>query len=173
MRKRVALFDEKGERIRGKENKEAAEIALAREKLTWEQDSPSVVSGGEWFVARVCSEYLQYCERGLANGSISKSHRDNSKAWLNDLCGFCGALPVVQLKKGHVQKWIDDHECLCKLSQFPVELAIQIESVGRGTQQLMLPRERSRFRARWAGISSRVAAADIENHSDMTVPRKL
>jgi hypothetical protein len=101
-RKRVALFDEKGERIRGKENKEAAEIALAREKLTWEQDSPGVVGGGEWIVARVCSEYLQYCERGLANGSTSKSHRDNSKAWLNDLCGFCGALPVVELKKGHV-----------------------------------------------------------------------
>lgn len=109
-RKRVALFDEQGARIRGKENKEAAEIALAREKLTWEQDSPGVVGGGEWIVARVCSEYLQYCERGLANSSISKSHRDNSKSWLNDLCGYCGALPVAQLRKGHVQKWIDDHE---------------------------------------------------------------
>ena len=29
-KKRVPLFDEEGERIRGKENKEAAELALAR-----------------------------------------------------------------------------------------------------------------------------------------------
>ena len=32
-RKRVALFDEDGQRIRGKGNKEAAEISLANEKL--------------------------------------------------------------------------------------------------------------------------------------------
>ena len=32
-KKRVALFDEDGQRIRGKRNKEAAEIALAKEKL--------------------------------------------------------------------------------------------------------------------------------------------
>ena len=78
-KKRVALFDEGGQRIRGKENKEAAKIALAKEKLTWEgeQDS-STISYSEWLVARVCSEYIQYCERGLANGSISKSHRDNT-----------------------------------------------------------------------------------------------
>ena len=50
--------------------------------------------GGEWLVARVCSEYLQYCERGVANGSISQSHHGNSAGWLNDLCEYCGALPV-------------------------------------------------------------------------------
>jgi hypothetical protein len=63
---RVALFDERGDRIRGKENKVAAEVALAREKLTWTDeagDQPG--SRGPWLVARVCSEYLQYCERGL------------------------------------------------------------------------------------------------------------
>lgn len=110
-RKRVSLLDEDGQRIRGKENKEAAEIALAREKLTWEGEAgvlPS--SGGEWIVARVCSEYLQYCERGVAKGSISQGHRNNSMAWLNDLCEYCGALPVAQLKKGHVQEWIEKHE---------------------------------------------------------------
>ena len=33
-KKRVPVFDEEGQRIRGKENKEAAEIGLAGERLT-------------------------------------------------------------------------------------------------------------------------------------------
>ena len=60
-------------------------------------------------MARVCSEYLDYCKQGVAKGTISLGHRNNSVAWLNDLCGYCGALPVAQLKKGHVQKWLDNH----------------------------------------------------------------
>jgi len=28
---------------------------------------------------------------------------------LNELCKFCGALPVSQLKKGHVKAWIENH----------------------------------------------------------------
>lgn len=110
-KKRVALFDESGERIRGKENKEAAEVALAKEKITWADDNDALTLGnGQCLVARVCSDYVQYCEKGLLKGQISKSHRDNSVRWLNDLCGYCGALPVAQLKKGHVEKWIDDHD---------------------------------------------------------------
>lgn len=108
-KKRVALFDEQGERIRGRDSKMAAEVALAREKVSWVDEAGSS-SGGEWIVARVCSEYLLYCERGFATGTISRSHRDNSSLWLNDLCGHCGALPVAQLKKGHVQSWIDRYE---------------------------------------------------------------
>jgi len=110
-KKRVSLFDEDGQRIRGKANKEAAELALAREKLTWEGEGADVASGrGEWLVVRVCSDYVQYCERGLANGTISKSHRDNAVSWLNDLCENCGALPVAQLKKGHVKTWLESHK---------------------------------------------------------------
>ena len=107
----MPLFDEEGERIRGKENKEAAELALAREKLTWEDgDGKTPVSDGPWLVVRVCSEYIQYCERGAANGTISESHRYNTAQWLNDLCSFCGKRPVAKLKKGHIQQWIDGHE---------------------------------------------------------------
>jgi integrase len=110
-KKRVALFDDHGERIRGKGNKVAAEIALAREKLSWTDDAGEQAgSRGPWIVARVCSEYLQYCERGLTNGTISRGHRDNTTAWLNDLCGYCGALSVSELKKGNVQTWIEKHE---------------------------------------------------------------
>ena len=91
----------KGERIRGKANKEAAELALAREKLTWE-DGGGQGPGNDspWLVVRVCSEYIQYCERGAANGTISESHRYNTVQWLNDLCSFCGKRPVAKLKKG-------------------------------------------------------------------------
>ncbi|MDB5345912.1 MAG: hypothetical protein JWP89_4289 [Schlesneria sp.] len=43
-KKRVALFDEHGERIRGKGNKVAAEVALAREKLSWTEDSGELIT---------------------------------------------------------------------------------------------------------------------------------
>ena len=109
-KKRMSLFDEDGKRIRGKGNKEAAELALAKEKLAWEGEGNSYSgSSGEWLVARVCSEYIQYCERGLANNSISKSHRDNTVGWLNDLCSYCGAMRVDELKKGHIQTWLQSH----------------------------------------------------------------
>ena len=58
-KKRMPPFDEQGERIRGKQNKEAAEAALAREKVSREIEAPGNSGGGEWIVARVCSEYLQ------------------------------------------------------------------------------------------------------------------
>jgi integrase len=36
-------------------------------------------------------------------------HRDGAKWVLNDLCQYCGALPVAQLKKGHIGIWIGNH----------------------------------------------------------------
>jgi len=108
-KKRVSLFGEDGQRIRGEENKEAADLALAKEKLSWEEEAPGTPGGGPWLVIRVCSEYIQYCERGLASGTISKSHRDNTVRWLNDLCEYCGARPVAGLRKGHVQQWMESH----------------------------------------------------------------
>jgi hypothetical protein len=49
--------------------------------LTWESESGGGTTGGEWIVARICSEYLQYCEQGLVKGTISMGHRNNSAAW--------------------------------------------------------------------------------------------
>src|SRR5436305_8523225 len=105
-KKRVPLFDEDGNRIKGEENKKAAQLALARVKLGrgWQPEAPPT-SPDEWIVAKVCSEYLQYCERGVANGTLSKGHRDTSSSMLNDLCRFCGALSVADLKKGHIKTW--------------------------------------------------------------------
>ncbi len=108
-KKRVALFDEDGQRIRGPENKEAADMALARIKLAGDSESAGGASREPWVVARVCSEYIQYCERGVANGTVSKGHRDNTVSFLNDLCQYCGALPVAELKKGHIKTWMESH----------------------------------------------------------------
>ncbi len=70
-KKRVALFDENGDRIRGRDNQDAAEHALARAKLSGEMQGAAPVADQAWIVARVCSEYLQYCERSFAAGSMS------------------------------------------------------------------------------------------------------
>jgi integrase len=61
-------------------------------------------------VAKVCSEYLQYCDRGVVNRSISEGYQDEVVRRLNQLCDYCGALPVAQLTKGHVSHWVEIHE---------------------------------------------------------------
>ncbi len=50
-KKRVALIDKDGQRIRGKEKKEGAEVALAREKLTVMRRRARWNSGQQWEVA--------------------------------------------------------------------------------------------------------------------------
>ena len=74
-KKRMALFDEDGQRIPGKGNQEAAETALAKAKVASESGSTATIDRERWPVAKVCSEYLQYCERDVANHTISKGHR--------------------------------------------------------------------------------------------------
>jgi len=106
----MPLFDDSGQRIRGKGNQEAAETALAKVKVATQSDSAGPSGREQWLVAKVCSEYLQYCERGVASNTISKGHYYNAVAWLNDLCGYCGALPVAELKKGHVKTWLESHQ---------------------------------------------------------------
>lgn len=104
---RVALFDEAGERIRGKDNQEAAEAALKRIKLAGVPElSEAPLAADRWLVAHVCSEYIQYCRRGVGNGAISKSHLNGTVSFLNDLCRYCGTMRVVELKKGHITTWL-------------------------------------------------------------------
>ena len=109
-KQRIPLLGEDGERVRGKDNREKARLALARAKLADQGELPAAPDGGgEWVVARVCSEYIQYCDRGLAAGTVSRDHRDNTVRYLNDLCRYCGALRVAELKKGHVRHWMESH----------------------------------------------------------------
>ena len=110
MKKRMPLFDENGQRICGKENQEAADLALAQMKAAgkW-RPLAEPAPASEWSVVKVCSEYIQYCNQGVKNGTISLGHRENTIRYLNALCEYCGAMPVAQLKKGHVKIWIENH----------------------------------------------------------------
>lgn len=109
-KRRMPLVDEDGKRIRGKANSAAADLALARLKAAGKWRPPAEPPReGEWTVARVCSEYLQYCEQGVKTGAISQGHYRSAALYLNQLCEFCGALPVSQLKKGHAKSWIEGH----------------------------------------------------------------
>jgi integrase len=110
-KKRIPLFNEEGERIRGKENKESARLAMARVNLAAsDSSSPTPTEPpATWLVAQVCSEYLQYCERGLASGAVSRSHQGSASWFLNDFCRYCGAIAVTQLKKSHVKTWLERH----------------------------------------------------------------
>jgi integrase len=109
-KRRVPLFDEDGKRIRGQGNVKAADLALARMKAAGKWRPPAEPAReGEWTVAQVCSSYIQYCEQGLKNSTISRGHRDETVRYLNQLCEYCGALPVSQLKRGHVTAWVEGH----------------------------------------------------------------
>jgi hypothetical protein len=75
-KKRFPLFDQDGERIRGKQNKEAADIALVREKLTWADESAILPNAaGEWLVA----DDVEDSERGMMWGVYSSKTRKTRK----------------------------------------------------------------------------------------------
>lgn len=108
---RVPLTDENGKRIRGQVNKKDAELALARVKVSrqW-RPTPEPAVEDEWLVAKICSEFIQTCNDRAANGSVTEEYRDEVVRYLNSLSEYCGALPVSQLKRGHVQHWVESHE---------------------------------------------------------------
>lgn len=108
--RRVRLKDDERRPIRGEENRKVAELALARIKVSggW-RPTPEAANDNEWLVATICSEYIGVCERRAAAGMLNKEYSESVKRHLNELCGYCGALPVRQLKKGHVNYWIESH----------------------------------------------------------------
>ncbi|MDP7017499.1 MAG: hypothetical protein QGG36_16965, partial [Pirellulaceae bacterium] len=101
----MPLFDEQGERVRGKENKEAARLALARVKLVDELSPQPTTSSGEWTVAKVCEIYLADLHQ-----SATLEWAKLVEKWLNDLCGYCGALKVEEFQKKHLRTWIQKHK---------------------------------------------------------------
>jgi integrase len=107
-KRRVPLLDESGKRIRGKQNKQAADLALARIKLSGDwQPTIEPAADGNWLVARVCSEYIQHCQRRAEANSLNKEYCGSVAHYLNRLCQYCGALPVADLQKGHVRYWLE------------------------------------------------------------------
>ena len=109
-KRRVRLFDEDGKPVRGKNNRAGADLALARLKADgrWR---PTVEPSrhGEWVVAEVCSKYIEYCQQGVRQGTLSAGHCDSAVRYLNTFASFGGALPVSQLKRGHVKSWVASH----------------------------------------------------------------
>jgi integrase len=110
-KQRVPLLDESGKRIRGRDSKKQAELALARVKVArqW-RPTPEPTDNEEWLVAKVCSNFIQDVKRRAANGSVVEEYRDGVVRYLNLLSEYCGALPVSQLQKGHIQHWIESHD---------------------------------------------------------------
>ncbi len=107
-KRRVPLCDEDGKRIRGVENRQAAELALARVKVAgdWRPDAEPTLDD-EWLVARVSSEYIERCRRGVATNSTSVDYAAEVVRYLNQFSSYCGSLPVSQLSKGHVEHWVN------------------------------------------------------------------
>lgn len=138
-KKRMPLFAESGERIRGRDQQPIAEQALARLQVSGELNGPGPVAARDWIVAQVCSEYLEHCSRSVAAGSMSKSHHYQSAAYLNDLCGYCGALKVAELKKSHVQTWIEQHAGWHSLATHRSVIAIVLAAFNRAEEMQDVP----------------------------------
>jgi integrase len=139
-RRRIPLFDESNQRIRGLSNKSAAEEAFARSRLA---DADGQADGArpasEWLVAQVCSEYLQYCERGVARGSISAAHHSCAISYLNDLCAYCGALRVAELSKGHIQTWLEKHAGWRSTATHRTVLAVVLAAFNQAEEMFDVP----------------------------------
>lgn len=109
-KRRVRLLDEDGRPVRGKESRHIAELAFARVKAAgnWR---PTVEDVGDtsWLVANVCSRFIEYCRQRAERGTVSQPYCSEIARYLNDLCAYCGALPVTELRRGHVQHWVESH----------------------------------------------------------------
>lgn len=112
-RQRVGLFDENGKRIRGEGSKQTADLALARIRVAAGVKpvvavAPIVLDASQpWLVAKVCSTYLQHCQDRAAAGAMSPVYLRSVVQYLNMLASYCGALPVADLKRGHISSWIE------------------------------------------------------------------
>lgn len=101
----MPLFNESDERIRSKDNRESAYLALARVKLADEIQSPATSGDARWTVAQVCDVYLTNLHL-----TASSEWADQVASWLNDLCRFCGALTIDEFKRRHLRDWLARHK---------------------------------------------------------------
>ena len=85
-KRRVRLLDEDGRPIRGKESRQIAELALARVKAAgnW-RPTVEEVRDDPWLVAKVCSRFIENCQRRAGKGAISQEYCSEITRYLNDL----------------------------------------------------------------------------------------
>ncbi|MBL9084766.1 MAG: tyrosine-type recombinase/integrase [Planctomycetales bacterium] len=110
-KKRETLRDEKGRPIRGLQSKHAAQLALARIRITQgmvpaEGAEESMPAKHEPLVAEVCADYIRHCERALTAGRMHPEFAQGVRRTLNQFCRYCGALPVAELKRAYVSEWV-------------------------------------------------------------------
>ena len=62
---------------------------------------------GAWrrFVRNIC----KHASGDKAAGTMSANHCDNVVRYLNAFCKYAGALSLEELKRGHVQHWLESH----------------------------------------------------------------
>ncbi len=110
-KRRVALRDDRGRRIRGAQNRHEADLALARIKAAgnWRTDVDENVNA-EWIVGRVCSDYVEFTRARLRQEMVNVEYGQGIIRHLNELAAYCGRMPVRELRPGHIQRWIESHE---------------------------------------------------------------
>ncbi|APZ94554.1 tyrosine-type recombinase/integrase [Fuerstiella marisgermanici] len=97
---RTRLRDEMGQPIRGKDNRQQADLAVARLKL----QMPEPAAHGAVLVATVAEAYLDHLK-----ATASAAYVDLASRAMNDFCGYCGGLAATDLKKKHVRDWVAQH----------------------------------------------------------------
>jgi integrase len=115
-------------------------MALAKVNLASGSGLAGSPSGPEgWTVIKVCSDYIQYCKRGVANRTLSQSHHNGAVSFLNNLCTYCGALSATELKKGHVQTWLESHSTWRSSATRRSALAFVLAAFNRAEQMHGVP----------------------------------
>lgn len=106
--KRVRLLGLDGLPLRGLESRAAADLALARIQAAgrWRVDNDVEANSQTFVVARACSEYLRECQRRVDRGGIGAEYFSNLRRYLNAFAAYCGAVPIGELKKAHVDQWL-------------------------------------------------------------------
>ena len=96
--------------IRGVDSRPIADLALARVKAAgnWRPSSDcEKTTANQPCVAEICSRFIEHCQQRATAETVSAEYCDEVSRYLNDFCGYCGSLPVNELRKGHVQHWIE------------------------------------------------------------------
>lgn len=110
-KRRVSLRDEAGRIIRGKGQKQAARLALARARIqrgrTPSEGAEQSSSDKTLSIAQVCSEYIGQCDQAAAAGRMHLEHARHVKRTLQAFCRYCGALPLAELNRAYVSEWVE------------------------------------------------------------------
>ena len=85
-KRRIVLLDEQGRPIRGRDNKQAARLALARLRLREGLDAPleaEPMPAKAISVAEVCSRYILHCEQAAGAGRMHPEYAGGVRRMLD------------------------------------------------------------------------------------------